>query len=251
MCNEGAYQERGILGRHGFMSEYYVESPLWLNKIPKRLADIGVLLEPMSVVEKGIDHAFLLQRRLEWRPRTGLVFGGGAIGLLAAAVMRTRGLDTHVVGREPETDYRAQLAKKMGAAYHSVVSKTMFDVKKDLPPIDIGIEATGDASVAFDAMQILGPNGVLCLLSMTAGSKTADQPIDKINHRLVLGNQVVFGSVNANLRHFAIGLKDFTIIEKKWPGVLKQLITTRLPWDRYDEWFGQRRLGIKTTLEIA
>ena len=171
MCHEGAYQERGILGRHGFMAEYYVESPQWLNKIPRNIADIGVLLEPMSVVEKGIDHAFLLQRRLDWKPKTGLVLGGGPIGLLAAAVMRARGLDTHVVGREPETDHRAQLAKKMGARYHSVANKTIFDVKKDMPPIDIAVEATGVASVAFDGMQILGRNGVLCLLSLTGGSK--------------------------------------------------------------------------------
>jgi hypothetical protein len=86
---------------------------------------------------------------------------------------------------------------------------------------------------------------------VTGGSKSADQPIDKINQQLVLGNQVVFGSVNANPRHFAMGVKDFTVIEKKWPGVLKQLITTRLPWDQYNNWFGQRGSGIKTTLEIA
>ena len=251
MCCQGAYQERGIVGCHGFMAEYYVESPQWLNKIPRKMADIGVLLEPMSVVEKGIDHAFLLQRRLEWKPRTGLVLGGGPIGLLAAAVMRARGLDTHVVGREPETDHRARLVTKMGATYHSVANKTLFDVKKEMPPADIAIEATGVASVAFDSMQILGRNGVLCLLSITGGSKTADQPIEKINQQLVLGNQVVFGSVNANPRHFAMGVKDFGTIEKKWPGVLKQLITTRLPWAQYNNWFEQRGSGIKTTLEIG
>jgi threonine dehydrogenase-like Zn-dependent dehydrogenase len=251
MCQEGAYQERGIMGRHGFMAEYYVESPRWLNKIPKKIADIGVLLEPMSVVEKGIDHAYLLQQRLEWRPKTGLVLGGGPIGLLAAAVMRARGLDTHVVGREPESDLRAQLVKKMGATFHSVVNKTVFEVQQEVPPIDIAIEATGVASVAFHGMQVLGRNGVLCLLSVTGGSKTADQPIEKINQQLVLNNQVVFGSVNANPRHFAMGVKDFATIEKKWPGVLKQLITSRLNWDKYNEWFGQKGSGIKTTLEIS
>lgn len=251
MCHEGAYQERGIMGRHGFMAEYYVESPQWLNTIPKNVAEIGVLLEPMSVVEKGIDHAFLLQQRLDWKPKTALVLGGGPIGLLAAAVLRARGLDTHVVGREPETDNRAQLAKKMGATYHSVANQTLFDVKKEMPPIDIAIEATGVASVAFDGMQMLGRNGVLCLLSVTGGSKTAEQPIEKINQQLVLGNQVVFGSVNANPRHFAMGLRDFSTIERKWPGVLKQLITTRLPWEQYNNWFGQRGSGIKTTLEIS
>ena len=182
MCQEGAYQERGIMGRHGFMAQYYVESPQWLNKIPKTVGDIGVLLEPMSVVEKGLDHAYLMQQRLEWKPKTGLVLGGGPIGLLAAAVMRARGLDTHVVGRETEDDLRAQLAKKMGAKYHCLVKKTVLDVHKEIPPIDIAIEATGVATVAFHGMQVLGRNGVLCLLSVTGGSKSCrsadrkDQP---------------------------------------------------------------------------
>jgi hypothetical protein len=88
-------------------------------------------------------------------------------------------------------------------------------------------------------------------LSVTGGFKTAEEPIEKINQLLVLGNQVVFGSVNANPRHFAMGVKDFTIIEKKWPGVLKQLITAKLPWGEYRGWFGQRGVGIKTTLEIG
>ena len=251
MCHRGAYQERGILGRHGFMAEYYVDSPEWLNKIPKGLTEIGVLLEPMSVVEKAIDHSFLLQRRLEWKPKTGLVLGDGPIGLLAAAVMRTRSLDTHLVGREPETAWRAQLAKKMGVTYHSVADQTIFEVKAEIPPIDIAVEATGAASVAFDGMQILGRNGVLCLLSLTGGSMTADQPIERINRQLVLGNQVVFGSVNAGSRHFQMGLKDFATIEKKWPGILRQLITTRLPWEKYNDWFAERGSGIKTTLEIS
>jgi glucose 1-dehydrogenase len=251
MCLAGAYQERGIVGRHGFMAEYYVESPRWLHKIPAKLAHIGVLLEPMSVVEKGIDHAYLLQRRFAWKPKTGLVLGAGTIGLLAAAVMRTRGLDTHVVARGPDTDRGAQVAKKMGARYHSVADTTLFDMKKEMPPIDLAVEATGSAAVAFDAMRMLGANGVLCLLSITSGSKTAEQPIEQMNLQLVLGNQVVFGSVNAHARHFAMGVKDFGAIERTWPGVLKQLITTRLPWDQYKTWIGQRDSGIKTTLEIG
>ena len=251
MCYLGAYQERGILGRHGFMAEYYVESPRWLEKIPKSLADVGVLLEPMSVVEKGIDHAFLIQRRVDWRPKTALVLGGGPIGLLAAAVMRVRGLDTHVVGLEPETDRRVQLAKKIGAKYHSAAGSTVVDIKKEIPPIDLAIEATGVAKVAFEGTQVLGNNGVLCLLSLTGGSQTAPQPIDRINQHLVLGNRVVFGSVNANRKHFAIGIRDFRTIERKWPGVLGGMITSRLPWDEYDKWFGRNSGGIKTTLEIS
>lgn len=251
MCTSGLYRERGIMRLHGFMAEYYVESPQWLNKLPKVAEEIGVLLEPTSVVEKGIDQAFRLQKRLQWKPKTALVLGGGPVGLLAAAVLRVRGLDTHVVGREPDTDARAQIAFRMGATYHSVAEKSLFDVQKEMPPIDLAIEATGAASVVFSAMQILGRNGVLCLLSVTGGLKTAEQPIEKINQLLVLNNQVVFGSVNANPRHFQMGVKDLTAIQKKWPGVLGQLITTRLPWTEYRSWFGQRGVGIKATLEIG
>src|SRR5688572_11112869 len=174
MCLSGDYTERGIMRRHGFMAEYYVESPQWLNKIPKAVQDIGVLLEPMSVVEKGIDEAYRLQKRLPWQPKTALVLGAGPVGLLAAAVLRARGLDTYVVGREGPQDVRAKMVTKMGAKYQSVASKSLFDVQKEIPPIDLAIEATGAATVVFAAMQILGRNGVLCLLSVTGGFKTAE-----------------------------------------------------------------------------
>jgi hypothetical protein len=100
-------------------------------------------------------------------------------------------------------------------------------------------------------MEILGPNGVLCLLSVTGGEGMNEEPINRINQLIVLGNQVVFGSVNANPRHFAMGVKDFVAIEKKWPGVLAQLLTNRIPWEQHRKWFTERGTGIKATLEIG
>jgi glucose 1-dehydrogenase len=250
MCTSGQYEERGIVRRHGFMAEYYVESPRWLNRIPKAAAEIGVLLEPLSVVEKGIEQAFRLQERLQWRPKTALVLGAGPVGLLAASVLRIRGLETHVAARNPATDARAALVSKMGAVYHGVANTPLSDLQKEMPPIDLALEATGAASVVFAAMQMLGPNGVLCLLSVTGGAHEAQEPIDQINQRLVLHNQVVFGSVNANPRHFRIGVKDLAAIEKQWPRLLADLITTRLAWTDYKQWFGHDTAGIKTTLEI-
>jgi threonine dehydrogenase-like Zn-dependent dehydrogenase len=251
MCSSGLYTERGIMRRHGFMAQYYVESPQFLNKIPKEVRDFAVLLEPMSVVEKGIDHTYLLQRRLKgWKPKFGMVLGGGPVGLLAAAVLRARGLRTVVIGREDASDLRAQIAKQLGAEYLSVANKTLTDVPKEVGFPDIVIEATGSAKVVFDAMEILGPNGVLCLLSVTGGDTMNAEPIDLINQRLVLGNQVVFGSVNANPRHFAAGVKDFVTIQKKWPGALTRLLTNKIPWQDHKTWFSERGSGIKSTLEI-
>jgi hypothetical protein len=100
-------------------------------------------------------------------------------------------------------------------------------------------------------MEILGPNGVLCLLSVTGGAGTNEEPIERINQLLVLGNQVVFGSVNANPRHFAKGVEDFVTIEKNWPGTLSRLLTNRIPWQDYKTWFAERGSGIKSTLEIT
>jgi threonine dehydrogenase-like Zn-dependent dehydrogenase len=251
MCSSGLYTERGIMRRHGFMAQYYVESPTFLNKIPKEIRDFAVLLEPMSVVQKGIDHTYLLQHRLKgWKPRFGMVLGAGPIGLLAAAVLRVRGLRTVVVGREDPTDFRARIVKSLGAEYVSVASKTLHDVPKETGYPDIVIEATGVSRVVFDAMEILGPNGVLCLLSVTGGDTMNAEPIDLINQRLVLGNQVVFGSVNANPRHFRQGVKDFVTINKKWPGVMNRLLTDRIPWENHRKWFTERGTGIKSTLEI-
>ena len=251
MCSTGRYTERGIRRRHGFMAQYYVESPLFLHKIPKPLRDLGVLLEPMSIVEKGIDHALLLQRRLVWKPKTALVIGAGPVGLLAAAVLRARGLRTTVFSLEDAIDLRARIVTRLGAEYVSTANRTLADVARGRDSPDILIEASGHASVAFEAMSILALNGVLCLLSVTAGGTVRPVPIDLINSRLVLGNQVVFGSVNANPRHFEMGIQDFARLEKRYPGALAGLLTTPIPWQHYKRWFSERGTGIKTTLEIA
>ncbi|MGH9411552.1 MAG: glucose 1-dehydrogenase [Vicinamibacterales bacterium] len=251
MCSSGQYTERGIMRRHGFMAERYVEHPVYLNKIPPEIRDIAVLLEPMSIVEKGVEQAFLLQRRFSWTPRAGMVLGAGPVGLLAAAVLRRRGLETTVVGREETSDLRAQIATQLGAKYISVATRPLADVVTDTGFPDLIVEATGNAGVAFSAMSLLALNGVLCLLSVTGGHAESDEPIDVINQRLVLGNRVVFGSVNANKRHFQHGVEDFVAIEKAWPGALQRMLTDRIPWEQHRRWFTERGSGIKATLEIG
>jgi threonine dehydrogenase-like Zn-dependent dehydrogenase len=250
-CSSGEYEERGILRRHGFMAEYYTEDPAYLTRLPQTLEPIGVLLEPMSVVEKGIDQAFLLQRRLVWKPALAVVLGAGPVGLLGAAALRARGQRTVVVSREPATDVAARIAVQLGAEYVSVAETPIVDLPGRIGRPDLVLEATGSAAVAFDAMEILAPNGVLCLLSVTGGSGTNEEPIDRINQRLVLGNQVVFGSVNANSRHFAMGVEHFAKIEEMTPGTLRRLLTDRLPWQDFRTWFTRRVTGIKATLELG
>ena len=251
MCSSGQYTERGIMRRHGFMAEYYVEDPQFLNRIPKALADVAVLLEPLSIVEKGIEQAFAIQQRLIWEPELAIVLGAGPVGLLAAAALRVRGVRTVVAAREPESDVRAHIALRLGAEYVPVDQLPLTELPARTGRPDLIVEATGSARVVFDAMEMLGLNGVLCLLSVTGGSGTSQEPTDRINRLLVLGNRVVVGSVNANPRHFTLGIKDMARIEKKWPGVLSRIITDRVPWSDYEQWFSGTRKGIKTILEIS
>ena len=252
MCSSGQYSERGIMRRHGFMAQYYVEHPAFLNRIPRAIEDFAVLLEPMSVVQKGIDHAHLLQQRLTgWKPKFAMVLGAGPIGLLAASVLRVRGIRTVVVGREDPTDDRAGIVSRIGAEYLCVENRTLPEVPEEVGYPDLVIEATGVSRVVFDAMQVLGRNGVLCLLSVTGGDTVHQEPTDRINQKIVLGNQVVFGSVNASPRHFTQGVKDFVTIERKWPGVMNRLLTDRIPWTDHKKWFDRRGTGIKSTLEIS
>jgi threonine dehydrogenase-like Zn-dependent dehydrogenase len=252
MCTSGQYTERGIMRRHGYMAQYYVESPQYLHRIPKSIRDVAVLLEPMSVVEKGIDHAFLLQRRMKkWMPRLGVVIGPGPVGLLGAAVLATRGLRSVIIGRSDASEPKAQIAKAFGVEYVSSANRTLQDVIKEIGEPDIILEATGSAQVVFDAMQAIGPSGVLCLLSVTGGDTMKPEPIDLINQQLVLGNRVVFGSVNANARHFDTGVKDMVKIEKQYPGVLKRMLNQPIAWENHAEWFKGRGSSIKATLEIS
>ena len=87
MTTDNTYYERGINLRHGYLTEYYVDDAEFIVKIPKDLKNVGVLLEPLTVAEKGIYQAYEIQRRLKvWRPRKAAVMGAGTIGLLATLV---------------------------------------------------------------------------------------------------------------------------------------------------------------------
>ena len=99
MTTDDTYYERGINLRHGYLTEHYVDDVEFIVKVPKGLKHVGVLLEPTTVVEKGIHQAYEIQRRLKvWRPRKAAVMGAGTIGLLATLVLRLKGLDVTTFG---------------------------------------------------------------------------------------------------------------------------------------------------------
>ncbi|MBV8637832.1 MAG: glucose 1-dehydrogenase [Candidatus Eremiobacteraeota bacterium] len=229
MSTDDTYYERGINLRHGFLTEYYVEDPEYVVKVPSGLKEVAVLLEPASVVEKGIAQAFEIQRRLRvWRPRKAAVLGAGTIGLLATMALRARGLEVHTFSKTEQPYLNAALVEEIGATYHSTNQLSLRDAAAELGPFDMIFEATGFSPLVFDAMEALGKNGVLILSSVTGGSRTIEVPADRINLGFVLGNKVMVGTVNANREYFEMGVNDFSKCELTWPGWLKKLLTHRV-----------------------
>ena len=226
MTTDSEYYERGINLRHGYLTEYYVEDEAFVVKVPQGLKEVGVLLEPMTVAQKGIAQAYEIQRRLKvWRPRRAAVMGTGTLGLLATLVLRLRGLDVVAFGRTPAPYLNADLAVAIGAQYVNTAERSISDVARDSGAFDLIFEGTGSSAVVFESMRTLARNGVLVLTSITGGNRVLEVPADRINLEFVLGNKVMVGSVNAGRDNFETGVRDLAQAEAEYPGWLRQLLT--------------------------
>jgi glucose 1-dehydrogenase len=226
MTTDDTYFERGINLRHGYLTEYYVDDAEFIVKVPKGLKEVGVLLEPTTVVEKGIAQAYEIQRRLRvWRPRRAAVVGAGTIGLLAALVLRLRGLDVTVFALTRKPYLNSDLIEAIGGRYESTRDLPLGDGAVKHGPFDLIFEATGFAPIVFEAMQALAKNGVLVLSSVTGGDHRIEVQADKINLDFVLGNKVMVGTVNANREYFEMGARDMAQAEAEYPGWLARLLT--------------------------
>ena len=250
MCLTGNYRERGIKGLDGFMTERFTESPRYLVRLARRLRPVAVLMEPLSVVEKGVGQAFRLQRRLRWRPRQALVLGAGPIGLLGALLARSLGLRTTVWSLGLGVTRTAWL-ERVGAETLDAATHPLAELPQRLGNLDLILECTGAAPVIAGALMAIGTNGVLCLLGVSGGDRPLEVPVDRWKLRAVLANQVVFGSVNANRRDFEAGARRLAGWARRWPGLLEALLTRAVPPDRFEEAAARRPDDIKSVVRFA
>ena len=226
MTTDSTYLERGINCRHGYLSERYVEDADYIVKVPQGLKDVGVLLEPLTVAEKGIHQAYEIQRRLRvWKPERAAVMGAGTIGLLATLVLRLRGIEVTTFALSKKPYLNSDLVEAIGARYESTADLPVIEGATRYGPFDLIFEATGFSPVVFESMQALGKNGVLVLSSVTGGDRKVEVPADKINLDFVLGNKVMVGTVNANREYFEMGVRDMAQAEAEYPGWLGRLLT--------------------------
>jgi threonine dehydrogenase-like Zn-dependent dehydrogenase len=242
MCRNGLYTERGIKERDGYGSERFRVEPEFAVKVDATLGDLGVLLEPASVVAKAWDHAERIGARSSaWSPRSVLVTGAGPIGLLAALMGRQRGLEVHVFDQVVDGP-KPQLVQDLGARYHAAGLPAVGELDPD-----IIIECTGATRVIADVITRSAPSGIVCLTGVSSGGHAIRLDLGSVNRSMVLENDVVFGSVNANRAHYEAGAVSLARADRAW---LSGLITRRVPLAEWREALERRPGDVKVIVEF-
>src|SRR5947208_1218405 len=234
---DDVYYEHGTNLLHGYLTEHYVEDARFVFPLPANLRDVGVLLEPTTVAEKGINTAYEIQRRLKiWEPRRACILGSGTIGLLMALAARLRGLELTVFSLPRKPFRNADLVEELGGVYVSSEEMSPAEASEARGPFDLIMDATGFSPIVWEAAELLGKNGVLVLSSITGGDRRVEIRSDAINQSFVLGNKVMVGTVNASPADFRSGVDDLIKAEALFPGWLAQLLTTPIQGlERYDQ----------------
>jgi threonine dehydrogenase-like Zn-dependent dehydrogenase len=253
MCIERNYTERGIAGANGFMADRIVEDRRWVIPVPERLEATAVMTEPLTVVEKAVRQAQLIQRRMNWWGlRTALVMGAGPIGILGTLLLRSMGVTVYTLARTPAPNPAATIVEACGATYVSVREQPAVELAASLPNIDLILESSGSSAVVFESMKLIGNNGVLVLLSLTGGHTPQEVDTAVLNTSLVAGNKVVVGSVNAGLEDFTNAVTSLERFDELWPGLTASMITHRFrPEDDLVHATGNLEGGIKSVIEFG
>ena len=245
LCYTGKYRERGIFHAHGYMTQRIVESTEYTVKLPPELRPYGVLMEPTTVVEKAILESVLVQHRLDWVKqlsgegaparewrfvRRAMVAGAGPIGMMAAFILRLHDVEVHVTDVLPAGGYKASLVESIGARYWNVGETPVAEVARQTGNIDLIVEATGIAPVAYELLGALGVNGILVFTGVP-GDRGGEFQMQggHLMRQQVLWNQVIMGSVNANRSYFLQAVKDLGEIARSWPQALGKVITAHHP----------------------
>lgn len=261
-CSTGEFTERGIKMTHGFMTEFYVEEEKYLNSVPASLRDVAVLVEPLTVAEKGIEQVWQVQSRLPWvranapadARGTGLravVLGAGPVGILGAMTLVRHGFTTYVYSRSKKPNPKADLVESFGAKYLSSETVPVEALAEQVGNIDLVYEAVGISKISYDLLKVLGQNGIYVFTGIPAPHPAISIEADNIMRNMVLKNQVALGTVNADPKVFQDAIADLGIFMKRWPNALKSLITGRYTLDNYKELLLGDKSGIKNVIALA
>jgi threonine dehydrogenase-like Zn-dependent dehydrogenase len=237
MCQNGRFGEAGIRGLDGYAVERLALPKGFAVPLAAETGSIGVLVEPASVVAKAWEHILRIGARSLWEPRTALVTGAGPIGLLAALFALEHCEQVHVLDRATDGP-KPGLVGDLGAEYHH----------DGLEAIDerfhLVLECTGDIELMMRAPSVTRPNGIVCLAGVADEGTTATAAFA---HDMVLENRVIFGTVNANRRHYEEAARVLEKTDRSW---LERVLDRRLPLAEWEEAYRREPDTVKTVIEL-
>jgi glucose 1-dehydrogenase len=261
MCQTGKYRERGICGLDGYQTEYAVDHEPYVVRVPAELASVGVLMEPLSVVEKAIDEALRVQTvrcpdaatTPDWfRGCRCLVAGLGPVGLLAAMVLRLHGGEVYGLDVVDSNTVRPQWLGGIGGHYVDGRQVPAEQVEKQIGGMDFILDASGIAALEFNLLDALALNGIYVLTGIPDGDRPLQIPGAELIRQLVLDNQVMLGSVNAARGHFQMAADDLAQAHLRWGAHIGGLITHRYSPDQFSGLMDQHQSdAIKEVIEWA
>jgi len=253
-CMTGLYREHGIMGMHGFMTEFVVDESRYMRQVPPSIRAAAVLVEPLTIAEKAFIQAEQIQMRLPWSKEPAghhaVVLGAGPVGLLGAMALRLRGCQVTVYSRERESDPRADISRAIGATYISSQDKTPEQMASGIGNIDLIYEATGSAALAFEMLNVLGRNGVLILTGVPGSHGPQAIDIGALITSMTLKNQCLLATVNAGNDAFDRAITDLSEFCARWPDAVRSLITGRFTLEQFESPI-HNGAGIKNIIEMS
>jgi threonine dehydrogenase-like Zn-dependent dehydrogenase len=240
-CHNGLYTERGIKQRDGYCSERYRIEPDFVVKVDPSLGRIGVLLEPTSVVAKAWEQVDRIGGRAHWAPERAVITGAGPIGLLAAMIAVQRGMEVHVLD-QVTSGLKPDLVAALGATYHTGTIEGI-----GVTP-DVVIECTGVGALVFDALEHIGPGGVVCLTGVSSGGRSLDIDAGTLNRSMVLANESMVGSVNANRRHYEAAAVALSKADHGW---LERVVNRTVPLEKWQDALARQPDDVKVVIGIG
>lgn len=260
-CFTGDFTERGIKQQHGFMAQFVVDDEKYMNPVPADMRDVAVLVEPLTIAEKGLAQVWDIQHRLPWgcpivpgkaqaHCHKAVVLGAGPVGLLGAMALINADFDTYVYAREPAPNSKAAVLELIGAKYFSAETHSLEALAAEAGNIDLVYEATGASRLAFDMIQHLGTNGIFIFTGVPGRKGPVQVDTDLMMRNLVLKNQVVFGTVNAGRDAFEASIRDLQVFKNSWPKAVRSLITGRFPMDVHRDLLVGKSTGIKNVIQL-